>query len=163
MTDLIERLRFVCQTGDLLDTAADEIERLRAALAEARKDRQITEDATADEVHILKAYISELQENGERLRLIADEAVRTQREMIEAVAGPLRAEIIRLRKLVDNAEAVILRQRDERHAALAQQSQPLTDDQIKALPAWWPSYDGHSAIIELIRAVEAAHGIKETK
>jgi hypothetical protein len=57
------------------------------------------------DIEHLRAHISELQENGQRLREIADAAVRDQRDMIEAVAGPLRAEIIRLRDALASKSA----------------------------------------------------------
>ena len=46
---------------DTADEAADESERLQTALDDAAKDIQTTEDATADEVHVLKAEIARLR------------------------------------------------------------------------------------------------------
>jgi hypothetical protein len=31
----------------------------------------------------------------------------------------------------------------------------LTDDEIKSLPSWWPSYEDAPALIELVKDVEA--------
>ena len=94
MSDIVERLRHTSGFRQIgwaeLDEAADEIEALRELLRRCRSER----DELVDDLY---GRIRELQENGERLREIADEAVRTQQDMIEAVAGPLRAEIIRLR------------------------------------------------------------------
>lgn len=50
-----------------------------------------------DEVVSLRAQVDALRENGDRLLAVADSAVEHQREMIEAVAGPLRAEVESLR------------------------------------------------------------------
>jgi hypothetical protein len=47
----------------------------------------------------------------------------------------------------------------ERFAALvAAQNRPwvgLTDEEIKSLPSWWPSYEDAPALIQLVKDVEA--------
>jgi hypothetical protein len=39
----------------------------------------------------------------------------------------------------------------------------LTDEEIKALPSWWPSYEDAPALIALVRDVEAKLRLKNTK
>jgi hypothetical protein len=39
----------------------------------------------------------------------------------------------------------------------------LTDEEIKALPSWWPSYEDAPALIELVKDVEAQLRLKNTK
>ena len=96
----------------------------------------------------LRAHIRELQENGDRLREIADAAVRDQRDMIEAVAGPLRAEIIRLRAALHEVLVRWLDDADPRElphvveqarAALASKSAPAIDASVGCVDpvAWW--------------------------
>jgi hypothetical protein len=180
----------------------------------------------------LRAHIRELQENGDRLREIADAAVRDQRDMIEAVAGPLRAEIIRLRDalhevfvrwlddadprelphVVEQARAAlasnsapgidtsagcvepvawmkpegelgfpdVVTERFRARAPLScqhctiplyaapQQRQPLSEVEIATLrdgAMRWNAMQGCNTLdaLDFARAVEAAHGIKETK
>ena len=54
----------------------------------------------------------------------------------------------------------------ERFAALiAAQNRPwvgLTDEEIKSLPSWWPSYEDAPALIQLVKDVEAKLKEKNT-
>jgi hypothetical protein len=54
----------------------------------------------------------------------------------------------------------------ERFAALvAAQNRPwvgLTDEEIKSLPSWWPSYEDAPALIQLVKDVEAKLREKNT-
>lgn len=46
-----------------------------------------------------------------------------------------------------------------RTLAAEPERKPITLEQLRALPEWWPSYE-RSSIIALIRAVERFHGIE---
>jgi hypothetical protein len=161
-------------------------------------------DDAADEIERLRAHIHELQENGDRLREIADAAVRDQRDMIDAATDPLWDEIHTLRDALASKSApgidasagcvepvawinpdslAFLHAAGSREAsanvwiyraqsvgvvplyAATQQRQPLTDEQILEIGVECGVIEENwsEAEIEFARAVEAAHGIKETK
>lgn len=63
---------------------------------------QIAKEADA-EIYQLHERIRELRENGDRLKECADSAARHAHEMVDIVADPLRAEIIRL---IDSNERI---------------------------------------------------------
>jgi hypothetical protein len=50
----------------------------------------------------------------------------------------------------------------ERLRALAAEPErkPITIEQLRALPEWWPSSEGNPTLLGLIRAVERFHGIE---
>jgi uncharacterized coiled-coil DUF342 family protein len=129
MPDIVERLRTLegwNTTGPkaLMFEAADEIKKLRTENAAIRelmnnynlggwtdsltliKERdklQIKSDDLKSDMIAMQRERDELRENGDRLRAVADSAVAHQQDMIEAVAGPLRDTIDKLRKELDAA------------------------------------------------------------
>ena len=112
------------------------------------------------DIEHLRAEIRELQENGDRLREIADAAVRDQRDMIEAVAGPLRAEIIRLRAALHEVLVRWLDDADPRElphvveqarAALASNSAPGIDTSAGCVePVAWMKPEGELGFPDVV-------------
>ena len=123
-----------------------------------------------DEVVSLRAQVESLRENGDRLLAVADSAVEHQRDMIEAVAGPLRAEVDALKKNLDylNADRENLRMfvskgmRDGALDALQivklraeverMRRMPITDEQFAALNALRVAGEAQNKAIDMLKA-----------
>jgi len=124
-TDIVERLRCQYASGPMIDgkpefgyrdtsgpmmvtlptpimrEAADEIERLQIERDSYGKRLADCENG----YQTLEREVAELRENGDRLLAVADSAVAHQRDMIDAVAEPLRDTIDKLRVALDAALA----------------------------------------------------------
>jgi hypothetical protein len=47
-----------------------------------------------------------------------------------------------------------------RTLAAEPERKPITIKQLRALPEWWPSFEGNPTLLGLVRAVERFHGIE---
>jgi len=189
MTDVFERLHSMSKSlegsgrldeheqphayGTVLDAMSalrrqeHEIERLRAELAYAHKDLELTEDGTADELHVLRAEIAKLRaaQQGEPVAWQERQARR-----LDKASGRI-TEWSGWYAFLDRTpdeplsytdpDDLIPREWRPLYAA-PQQRQPLSDEQIIEIAVECGVVDENywsEAEIEFARAVEAAHSI----
>ena len=97
MSDDVHSCSYYCDRPECIKAQRDELWGASVRLIKERNEAEAVACQRHYELQNLRAKVEELQENGNRLLAVADSAVTHQKDMIEAVAGPLRDQIEELR------------------------------------------------------------------